>query len=72
MNVASQKNLQQMIDQMQKDQPIGMITSKYVESALRKHPIATERKKLTKRRSISRHSRKIEVSVIDTSASFTN
>lgn len=44
MNVPNQKALQQMFDQMQRDHPIGGIAARYVEQALKKHPVSLEKK----------------------------
>ena len=57
MNVPNQKALQAMFDQMQRDHPIGNIAARYVEQALKKHPMAAD-KKSRKRKGSSKHIKK--------------
>ena len=57
MNVPNQKTLQALFDQMQRDHPIGGIAARYVEQALKKHPMSAE-KKSRKRKGSSKHVKK--------------
>jgi len=58
MNVPSQKALLQMFDQMQRDHPIGGIAARYVEQALKKHPIPSDKK--NRKRKGSKHTKKAD------------
>jgi hypothetical protein len=57
MNVPNQKTLQALFDQMQREHPIGGIAARYVDQALKKHPMASD-KKSRKRKGSSKHNKK--------------
>ena len=49
MNSPNQQFLLDMIDQMQRDQPIGKIVSRNVDQIIKKHPIPPEKKQKKKK-----------------------
>ena len=58
MNVPSEKELIQGLDQQQHDHPIGSIVAKFVDSAIKKHSPPQEKDTKPKRRSSTRKRQK--------------
>ena len=49
MNSPNQRDLFELFDQMQKDQPLGKLVGRYVDQMVKKHAIPTEKKSKKKR-----------------------